>query len=121
MASLSGVIFVSPFWPDNDELSRKFSIYYKQVYGEDPNFLSAQGYDLASLLKSLVSKLKSGSSWKNLSAEIQKYSGLTGQILFSPKIGLKRKLTVIEYKNGRQMKLSRGSQPTFKYKGNNEL
>lgn len=119
--AVHGAVFVTPFLLEADEYSRKFSESFVQIYGQKPDFLAAQGYDVATIVSSLIEELKAGYDWISAMNNVTQYQGLTGVISVSPEKGFSRELKVVEYKNNRVQELDSGATPSFIYHGNEKV
>lgn len=93
-----GIIYTTPFLDTSrDRATRSFNSAYKRVYGKNPNFLAAQGYDIATIVISSIKELQPGSDLSRAFERIDSYNGLTGGIHYEPNAGIKRYLRVVEY------------------------
>ncbi len=119
-SSLSGVIFPSPFFESASGLSQQFVNSYKKIYNKQPDFLAAQGFDAATVVKAIVGQMQAGNSWENIISSFRSYNGLTGKIQFSGPQKLYRNLKVVEFVNGGLQEINKSSAPDFVYRGNNE-
>ena len=119
--ALRGAVFVSPYLSTGSEYNRQFNSSYLGVYGKEPDFLAAQGFDAAVIVENILKQISAGSGWQQAVNNFKEYQGLTGRIGFSAGGKLNRTLKVVEYIDGQFRELSRGAAPKFVYRGNNEL
>ncbi len=118
--SLEGVIFPSPFFENASGLSQQFVNSYKKIYGKQPDFLAAQGFDAATVVKAIVGQMQAGNTWENIISSFRSYNGLTGHVQFAGPDKLHRNLKVVEFTNGGLQEINRSSAPEFVYRGNND-
>lgn len=99
---MNNAIFVTPFFmQDTDQLVQNFVTTYQRRFGSAPDFMAAQGFDVATLVVAALQKQRStGMSFVQALQEIDHYNGVTGVIAYSGNGELFRKLAVIQYQNG---------------------
>jgi len=97
-----GVICAAPHFGLYDKRAhvRKFVEAYKATYGTEPNVFAAYGYDVVSLISSLINQLGyDAEKIKNALYKIQ-YEGVTGPISFDKNGDLNAEMDLFVVKNG---------------------
>jgi len=120
--ALEGAVFVSPFFLGSErEIISRFVQVYRDRYREAPDFLSAQGFDAATMVIAAINRsLDEGRSVTNSFHLIGGYEGLTGAISVSPNGELLRQFTVVQMRQGEITELPRAETPNFVYHGNRQ-
>lgn len=99
---MDGVVFVTGF---NRRSTRaivtQFVERYRSTYGEEPDFLAAQGYDAAKLLLE-ASRLRQsrGGTFTEAIRELRPFEGLTGKIRVEPDGEIARDYGVVSFVGG---------------------
>jgi branched-chain amino acid transport system substrate-binding protein len=112
---LDGAIFVAPFVEDKEDLAvQQFVANYNQDFKESPNLLAAQGFDAARL----VAVATNNGSMLNGLSQIDQFKGVTGSISSDGSGEMMRKMSVVQFKDGRVKDLT---VPKFIERSNNEF
>ena len=111
---MNNVIFVTPFYTNSSNpLVQSFINTYRSRFAMEPDFMAAQGFDVATLVAAGLQSEESGNGDVIQSLHsISQYNGVTGSISSSGTGELLRKLTVIQYQNGQLMEVMQGSSGT---------
>jgi ABC-type branched-subunit amino acid transport system substrate-binding protein len=99
---MEGAIFVVPYFPggSTEELKR-FNVTFQDRYHREANFLSAQGFDAASLLiKGIIDSKNGGITVSQALSTVPDLRGLTGTLRPESSGEVDRTYTIIEYKDG---------------------
>lgn len=84
---VEGAVFTDGFYPGSDlPTVRDFVARYLEIYGDEPTFLEAEGYDVASILIGLLEnrEVRTRSDLRSALAKVRNYPGVTGEISFGP-------------------------------------
>jgi branched-chain amino acid transport system substrate-binding protein len=100
--AMDGALFISPFFlNDTRDLTQRFLQAYQNKYGTRPDFLSAQGFDAASMvLAALRRDAEEGIPFLDAFREIDHYEGLTGVIAVEASGEVRRRFRVVELRAG---------------------
>lgn len=101
-AVMNGAVVVSAFNASGSgEQTQRFVALYREKYGEPPDFLAAQGFDIASvLLAALGPGADTGRSVERALLEAPILYGLTGRIAVQGDGEVSRTFEVLEYRDG---------------------
>lgn len=119
--ALNGSIFVSPFYAKSQRpIIQKFIATYRAKYGQEPDFLAAQGFDGATLVKEAVKRsIAEKISIDRALLEIGEYEGLTGKIDIQSSGEIDRSYSLMEFRDGGVSEISVSSATSqFTYHGN---
>ena len=101
---LKDAVFVDTFYPEskNPEVQR-FMELYRQTYQEEPTILSAQGFDMATLLLQIIDdpEVKNRDDVRRKLADLNNYLGVTGTTGFDPYGEAIKALYLLKVKHGR--------------------
>jgi ABC-type branched-subunit amino acid transport system substrate-binding protein len=104
-SAMQGAIFVTPFHTESlrPEIAQ-FVATFQSRFGKRPDFLAAQGFDVASIL---VAALRRGDAPNYLRAIqlVADYDGLTGRVSVGESGELQRRFVVVQYLSGRRVPL----------------
>lgn len=98
-----GAVFVDGFFAESsDPMIKNFVDSYRSAYQEDPDILSAQGYDAAMMIFSqLKERRETPSDVREGLLLMQDWTGITGPATFSGSGEAQKKLFLIKIENGR--------------------
>ncbi|RIL09410.1 MAG: hypothetical protein DCC75_06580, partial [Proteobacteria bacterium] len=105
---LDGALFVSPFFARSDRQEMQtFFIAYQGRFGSKPDFLAAQGFDAATLVKEALSNAVSERlSFEDALNSLGIYHGLTGAIEIDQNGAIRRRFEVAKLHQGMAVSLS---------------
>jgi len=84
---LKDAVFVDTFYPNSKKPEvKRFIDLYRQAYKEEPTILSAQGFDMATLLLQIIDdpEVKNRDDLRRKLADLNHYPGVTGTTGFDP-------------------------------------
>jgi branched-chain amino acid transport system substrate-binding protein len=127
-AVFEGALFVTPFFPQSTRsVVQQFVQSYRGRYQVAPNFLSAQGFDVGTLVRmALRDAQRTGKPFAQALAEMPPYDGVTGAISVDPAGGIRRVFNVVEVTTDQFLEKVPGGAPrafdgTIAYRGNQRL
>jgi branched-chain amino acid transport system substrate-binding protein len=118
-AVLDGAIFVSPFFKASTRsVVRQFIESYTARYSEDPDFLAAQGFDLATIVLSALKRaVLEQINFDQALMGIDNYEGITGTMHIDGSGEILRDLAVVEWRGGKFREVVEPPVPSFKLVG----
>lgn len=98
-----GTVFVDGFFPESDDPAIKSVIdAYRSAYQEEPDVLSAQAYDAAAIILSLLKEKKdTPAAIKEGLLSIRDYPGISGRTSFIGSGDVQKRLFLIRVENGK--------------------
>jgi branched-chain amino acid transport system substrate-binding protein len=111
--ALEGAVFTAPFFdPDaQDTVIKMYNKSYQSVYDEIPDIWSAQSYDAANLILSVLSKGdRSGPQIQTGLANIKNYPGVSGLTSFDKNGEVVKPLRIMTVKEGKFINYSLSAQ-----------
>ncbi|MDW7644734.1 MAG: penicillin-binding protein activator [Desulfuromonadales bacterium] len=96
-------VFVDGFFPYSPyPFVQDFVARYFEVYGEEPSILEAQGYDVATLLLSILSRpeIRTREDFRQALMQVVNYPGVTGATSFTPEGEAEKVLFLLQVQNG---------------------
>jgi ABC-type branched-subunit amino acid transport system substrate-binding protein len=103
-----GAVFVDGFYPESiDAATRTIVDAYRSAYQEDPDILSAQAYDAAMMVFSLLKERKDTPvAIRDGLLALKNYAGISGAATFAGNGEAQKKLFLIKVEDGRFTLLS---------------
>jgi len=105
---LKNAVFVDTFYPDSKKPEvQRFMELYRQTYQEEPTILSAQGFDMATLLLQIIDdpEVKNRDDLRRKLDNLDHYLGVTGTTGFDPYGEAIKALYRLGVKHGRVVEL----------------
>jgi len=105
---LKDAVFVDTFYPQSKKPEvQRFMDLYRQVYQEEPTILSAQGFDLATLLLQIINDPEVGNrdDLRRKLDDLNNYLGVTGTTGFDPYGEAIKQLYLLQIKRGKIVEL----------------
>ena len=105
---LEGSVFVDGFfaespWPQVAE----FVAGFKKAFGEEPDILSAQAYDAASIILDLIeSGVREREAMRDAMLRVEEYPGVSGYTTIQPTGESKKELFVLTVKEGKLVQIN---------------
>lgn len=115
-AALSGIIFVSAFFPESEKPAvNQFVQSFEAKFERKPDFLAAQGFDAATLaIVALRHSLQSQLGFQDSFARLGNYAGLTGSIRVREDGEIEREMPLLIFENGKRSELERVATPVLR-------
>ena len=103
-----GAVFVDGFFPEStDQAIRSFVDTYRSAYQEEPDILSAQAYDAAMMIFSLLKQRRNTPlAIRDGLQALKDYPGITGATTFEGSTEAHKKLYLIKVENGKFVQTS---------------
>ena len=105
---LKDAVFVDTFYPDSKKPEvQRFMDLYRQVYQEEPTILSAQGFDIATLLLQIINDPEVGNrdDLRRKLDDLNNYLGVTGTTGFDLYGEAIKQLYLLQIKRGKIVEL----------------
>lgn len=114
-AVMQGAVFVSPYFFGSPRPAISlFNEAYKAAYGQNADFLAAQGFDALTVIADAVRRQRAeGASFTSAMRQLDTYDGLTGRITVRPDGELERMFSVLELFGGKIREIPEPQVPTF--------
>jgi ABC-type branched-subunit amino acid transport system substrate-binding protein/Tfp pilus assembly protein PilF len=106
---LNNAVFVSGFYRFSPyPFVQKFVDQYSEHYGTEPSLLAAQGFDVASIVLSLLKnpEITSRESLRQALSQLRNYPGVTGATSFTPDGDAEKALHLLQVKQGTLVQLN---------------